>query len=276
MEAKRTIEYLCDENTLVKEFIKKNISHQFYKFSKTVNATYLINGLEAKTYSELRIGDQLKIVYDLKKPTKEHVIVEKEVEIIYEDDYYLVALKEAGLLTIPSSKEIDSLFNRLLFYFKDTPYFPHILSRLDKETTGLVLVAKCRLACALIGKVKKKYLAITTSPLPDKKGTIDLPIAKAEDGIKRYVDDRGKRSITNYELYSYQLGRYYYKVDLETGRTHQIRVHFSHMGSPLVGDLLYNSQAEDEKLGLICYEIRFKNDFINKKIDAKIDPFLIK
>ena len=269
-EVIRKLKFIVDEDLLVKDFIKQKISRNFYKYSKNIQAVYYRNNEIVKTYMELDKGDEFRIEYHLFEEKENHFKIDKEIEILYEDDYYIIANKEAGLLSIPSSKELDSVFGRLLNHLKNTPYFPHILNRLDKDTRGLILVSKCSLSASLINDVKKRYWALTRFPLHDEEGVIDKPIKKSAYSIKREISPLGKKARTHYQLIEEKNGIYRYDVTLENGRTHQIRLHFSSEGSPLISDPLYGQKEEGQNLGLICYKISFIHPFTNELIGIEI------
>lgn len=266
----KKLEFIVNENTTIKEFIYKNISRNFYGYLKEHEVIFNINGHYSKAHENLHYKDQLSIIYNEEK-TQEGVLSSEIIDIVYEDEYYIVVDKPAHLQSIPSANNPkDSVFNRLLYYFKDSNDTVHLINRLDKETKGLVFIAKSNYATAIIKEVNKVYFAKTTKPLEINIGIIDLPIAKSTEGIKRIIDfENGKKAITQYKLISSD-NLYTYEVNLLTGRTHQIRLHFSYLNSPLINDTLYGGEIYGDKtLGLVCKIISFTHPITKEKIILK-------
>lgn len=261
------IEYKINENTTIKEFICKNISRNFYGYLKEHNARFCVNGITKKNYDEICINDTLLIEYEETKEINNNYYSDKPLDIRYEDEYFIVLYKEAHLQTIPSqANPYDSIYNRLLYYFKDTDYKVCIVNRLDKETQGLILVCKSNFSRAILKEFNKVYYATTDNKLLLNNGIIDLPI-KRIDGIKRGVSYDGQNAITYYELIGEKNDLFTYKIILKTGRTHQIRVHFSHLNSPLLNDTLYGGKITDGILGLVCGEVEFFHPVKKEKVN---------
>lgn len=254
------------KSSTIKEFIYENISRNFYGYLKEHNVIYTVNENPKKSYEEIYIGDKLIITYDEEKNIDAY-LSDKEIDIVYEDDLYIIIDKPSSLQSIPSrANPYDSVYNRLLYYFKETSYLPHLINRLDKETKGLMLIAKNNYARAILKDYDKVYIATTNYPLPLTEGIIDLPIKKVSDSIKRVIDEAGQKAITCYKLINNENNLYTYHIDLKTGRTHQIRVHFAYHKSPLINDNLYGGIDTGNSLGLVCKYLTFTNPLTNEKL----------
>lgn len=195
---------------------------------------------------------------------------ELEVEIVYEDDSVVVFDKPQGMPVHPSLNHYyDTLGNYFAYKYPDITFRP--INRLDRNTSGLCVVAKNQHSAFKLQKsVKKVYYAIVCGCPEEIKGTIDAPIKREQESmIKRCVSMDGQNAVTHYNILSccekYSLA----KIILETGRTHQIRVHFAHIGCPLAGDDLYGGSCEDISAhALHCGEIIFP-DYNNNEICLK-------
>lgn len=190
------------------------------------------------------------------------------VNIIYEDRHFLVINKPPNMLVHPLKHEQENtLANAVLYHYLqgDTEPVFRPVSRLDRNTSGLVLIAKYahagfRLAHQIsAGKLQREYIAIVHGFVKPLQGSIDLPIARCRDSkIKHMVHPDGKRAITNYHVEKYLTENTVLKLFPKTGRTHQIRVHMSHIGHPLVGDALYGGREEGiGRQALHCRSISF-------------------
>jgi len=233
------------------------------------NKGIFVNGESVTVRKELKENDVLTV--RLTEEKSENIIpVEMKLDIIYEDEDILAISKPSGMATHPSLNHYtDTLANGIMYYFKDNDFTFRAVNRLDLETSGIVLIAKNRNSAHKLsqqlkeGSIKKVYFALVVSEIIPPKGIIDKPIArKYESMILRHVSDDGKRALTEYETVSGCLLR----VEPKTGRTHQIRVHLSFMGCPIVGDPLYGTKKESERLMLHCGEMTFFHPVTNEKM----------
>ena len=223
------------------------------------------NGVFAKAIETLNTGDILKIRIKnsghMPTPTK------MDIEVCYEDDDILVLNKLAFLPVHESlNHRGDTLSNFVSYYLNEDTAFRAVF-RLDRDTSGLILIAKHELSASkLAGKIKKDYYAVADGEITEG-GTIDLPIARCgESIIKRMVDENGEKAITHYQPISVKNNNTLLKINLETGRTHQIRVHFSHIGHPLIGDELYGGTKLINRQALHCKTIYFTHPITGKEM----------
>ncbi|MBQ3040673.1 MAG: RluA family pseudouridine synthase [Clostridia bacterium] len=211
-----------------------------------------VNGkVEAKNY-RLRQDDEILI----DEPEPKELEVEPEnipLNIVYEDDDIIVINKPSGMVVHPANgNESGTLVNALLYHCKDSlsgingVIRPGIVHRIDKDTSGLLVVAKNDEAHVFLSSllkdhgIKRVYHAIVTGHLKENSGTVNAPIARHPvDRKKMAVVKGGKEAITHYEVICEYPSFTYAKMVLETGRTHQIRVHMSHIGHPIIGDTVY-------------------------------------
>ena len=200
------------------------------------------------------------------------------LKIVYEDEAILVIDKRAGMATIPSIHHpSQTVATAVLAYYerRNIPFTVHIVTRLDRETSGLVLVAKHRYSHSLLsmeqinGSIERGYDAIVEGVLEQPDGVIDAPIGRKEGSIiERTVRADGKKAITHYETVQQTKTHSLINVKPETGRTHQIRVHFSFIGHPLAGDDLYGGSRDIiNRQALHCSTIRFLHPLTKKRME---------
>ena len=197
------------------------------------------------------------------------------LRIIYEDDDLIAIDKPVNMPTHPSKgNNLPTLANAVMGYYGGDFVFRSV-NRLDRDTSGIVIIAKNQLSAGKLassmkkGEWDKKYHALVTGTPKEEQGTIDAPIERIEEGcIKRTVREDGKRAITKYRVIETKGENSLCEISLLTGRTHQIRVHFSYIGHPLVSDYLYGKPS-DEPYYLRCKEISFPHPTLNKLITLK-------
>jgi len=270
------------ENSRLDKAIESNTSFSRSYIQKLIKEGYVsVNDkIVLKPSFKVKVGDSIVV----KEKEKEFLKIEKEdkpLNIVYEDPYLLVVNKEANLTVHPvGSKTTDTLVNRLLYHVKDLSTIggvvrPGIVHRLDRDTSGLMLVAKedttHRLLSEMLKKheIKRKYICLVKGNFKERFGTINLPIKREQGTTKMRISVLGRPAITHYRVLE-TIGPYtLLAVELETGRTHQIRVHMAHIGHPLVGDNLYGKLDKAIPLNrqfLHSYEISFNHPIINKKL----------
>lgn len=210
------------------------------------------------------------------------------LEIVYNSDDFAIVNKPSGMLTHPTStQKTGTLVNALLYKFKNNlsnlngNFRKGIVHRLDKNTSGLILVAKNNLAHEKLAQlikdrnIEKRYRAIIKGFLPENI-TINEPIGRSKTNpTKMDVTPDGKPSLTEVYIIKQFKDATYIDVNLKTGRTHQIRVHLSHIGHPIFNDTLYGfgkQKIKTEEQVLQSYKLKFINPFNNELIDVKIEP----
>lgn len=213
-----------------------------------------INGIHAYTTQILAAFDHLTIRLEESRHSELIVPAAMPLEIVYEDSHLMVINKAANVPVHPSQGNFDcTLANGVAHYFKEqgVPFVFRVVNRLDRDTTGLLILAKHGLSSCILSKqmrehrITRTYLAVVSGLLgPGTKGTITAPIARSESSaIERCVDyERGESAATHYRSLACnkELNCSLIRLRLETGRTHQIRVHMKSAGYPLLGDFLYN------------------------------------
>lgn len=223
------------------------------------------DGISCDTRNLAQIGDIITVSLDYSEDNSNIIATNMPLDIIYEDDWMLILNKPSGIAIHPSLLHYnDSISNGVRYYFDKIELQKKIrpVNRLDFHTSGLVVFAKCayiheHLSLQMQNNTfSKNYLALVHGKLPHLNGTIDLPISRKQGSIiERCINfDNGQKAITNYEVIRYieDTDCTLIKCHLITGRTHQIRVHFSSIGHPLVGDSLYGNDNGGQYLHCYC------------------------
>lgn len=238
----------------------------------------LLNNKICDTRSITNAGDIITIDFNYEEDNSNIVPTQMNLDIVFEDDWLLIINKPAGIAIHPSILHYsDSLCNGIRFYFDKIGLKKKVrpVNRLDLNTSGLVVFAKCEyIQECLISQMKnnefkKEYLAVCNGIFEKKSGTINLPIARKENSIiERCISEDGQPSITHYEVLKDFDNYSLVKCSLETGRTHQIRVHMSAIGHPLLGDSLYGSISDlIDRQALHCYNLQFVHPVNNNVLN---------
>lgn len=240
------------------------------------NGTILVNG---KTICNARLrvkaGDELTMIWQEGSPV---VPVDLPLDVLYEDEAFLIVNKPAAMIVHPTHREArDTLVHAVAGYFRrrGEAVGIHPLYRLDRDTTGIVILAKsARIQHAMTqchGQIYREYLALVTGHLDRGKGCIDMPIGRDTNKANHWqVRADGKRALTEYEVRASWPAYSLLKIHLLTGLTHQIRVHFSALGHPLLGDAAYGGPCDRMKRqALHAWRVRFRHPLTGKEIQVQ-------
>jgi 23S rRNA pseudouridine1911/1915/1917 synthase len=257
----------------IKTFLNQhNISKRMLTDIKFAGGKIAVNEKEETVRYILDKGDFLSVRFppEPKSPTLKPEKI--DLDIVFEDKDILVVNKPPYMSTIPSREHPDgSLANAITGYYKrkEIDSAVHIVTRLDRDTSGLVLIAKHRHIHHLMSlqqkkrEIKRSYEAFAEGFFAAKEGTVNEPIGRKESSIiEREVRADGKAAITHYHVVRQYEEFAHITLNLETGRTHQIRVHMSFKGHPLLGDSLYGGNHERmERQALHCFSLSFTHPF---------------
>lgn len=243
-----------------KERIDKYLVNKLPEFSRMMiqklieQEQILVNTKPVKTSYVVQVGDVIDVAVPQAKPT--HLEPQEiPLKIVYEDQDIIVVNKEKGMVVHPAAGNPDgTLVNAIMAHCKENlsgiggELRPGIVHRLDKDTSGLLIIAKNDKAHIEISKqiqerkVKKTYLALVRGVIPENEATIDMPIGRSmQDRKKMAVTKKGKVAITHFKVLE-RFSKYtFLQIQIETGRTHQIRVHLAEIGYPVVGDMVYSN-----------------------------------
>ena len=252
----RTIQYTiasADDNRIAARFLRGiGYSRRNLSWLKEDPFGVLLNEEPVHLNARLHTGDILKIQIR-EDETSSLSAVPLPFGILYEDEDLMIVDKPAGMPLHPSFQNTDNtLANALTWYFreKQEPFVFRCSNRLDRDTSGLTIVSKHRIAAGMISEmgvrreIHREYLAIVRGSVTPPSGTVDAPIGRAEDSIiaRRIDHEHGERAVTHYQTVRESNSLTLLSLVLETGRTHQIRVHMQYLGYPLLGDHLYNPE----------------------------------
>lgn len=293
-------------NTLVVDEINKGkrldsyISDNMDKISRNFaqklieNQQVTINGKNEKASYKVCVGDKVQVDVPEAQDTKLKA-QDIPVEVVYEDKDIIVVNKPKGMVVHPANGNPDgTLVNAILAMCKDSlsgiggEIRPGIVHRLDKDTSGLLIIAKNDEAHVKMSKqiqdrlVTKKYIALVKGVVKDDEATIDMPIARSKvDRKKMAVDKDGKQAVTHFKVIKRYKRYTLLEIKIDTGRTHQIRVHMAKIGYPVVGDMVYSNGKNEfgvEGQMLHAKSLEFSHPITGKKmhLEAQLPEYFKK
>lgn len=261
--------------------IPRKVRH-FLRVRKNVQ----INGKQAMFHQLVKPGDVITLLFeseDYETPTI-NLGQENQVDVLWEDEHLIIVNKPFGKKTHPNQPdESDTLLNDLAAYLKPKNQLPYVVHRLDKETSGAILFAKNPIILPILGRMLEKkeihrvYEAQINGSLPKDTMVINKKIGRdRHDRRKRVVDEKsGKTAITHITTQKKDGHLTWVECWLETGRTHQIRVHLASIGKPILGDPLYHSKPTNaSRLMLHAKELSLIHPFTKESLTVKATPFL--
>ena len=255
-------EFIADEHVKVKTFLKKHeVSKGLLAKIKFRGGAILVNNQPQNATYLLDIGDRVTIDIPAEEGFETLEAIDRPLDILFEDDHFLVLNKPYGVASIPSVNHSNTIANFIKGYYVKQKYENqqvHIVTRLDRDTSGLMLFAKHGYAHARLDK--------------EPEGEIIAPIARDVDSIiTRRVAKGGKYAHTSYKVVASYGDIHLIDIRLHTGRTHQIRVHFSHIGFPLLGDDLYGGSLDDgiQRQALHCHFLSFYHPFLERQLELE-------
>ncbi len=269
------------ENSLrVEQFLRRHsYSYQNLTQLKKMPESILINGTWAYMKELLTEGDTLTVRIQENQSSPHIPPVELPLDIVYEDDDLIVINKPAGMPIHPSLNNYrNSLANALMYYYtkQNKPFIFRCTNRLDRDTSGLTVIAKHLVSSSILSQmavrheITREYLAIVRGPVTPSQGTITAPIGRSGTSlIERKIDpEHGENAVTHYRVINGKNGHSLVSLILETGRTHQIRVHMKYIGHPLIGDYLYNPDMEFiSRQALHSHRLSFRHPITGKTME---------
>ncbi|OFW77968.1 MAG: pseudouridine synthase [Alicyclobacillus sp. RIFOXYA1_FULL_53_8] len=252
-----------DDGVRVDRWIADALRDLDYPVSRAQVQEFIANGHVQSTKSRVKASGQVKAgeEYEISVPAAEPLILEAddiEIDVVYEDEHLIVVNKPRGLVVHPAAGHPrGTLVNALVYRGVQLSHLggelrPGVVHRIDKDTSGLLVLAKSDLAYASLAAqlkehtMERRYRAIVHGRIDHEEGTIEAPIGRDPKNRQRMgVTDNGKDSVTHFHVLERFPNHTYLELKLETGRTHQIRVHMTYIGYPLVGDPVYGHRHDD-------------------------------
>lgn len=270
----------ADQNLRIEQFLRrKGYSRQNLTELKKMHESVLVNGVWFHLNETLNTGDILTIRIQESESSEKIPSTQLPLDILYEDEDILVVNKPAGMPIHPSQNNYyNSLANALAWYYEqqEKPFIFRCTNRLDRDTSGLTVIAKHLVSSSILSDmvrhhtISREYRAIVRGHVVPAFGTIDAPLSRKPGSIiERTVDfEQGEHAVTHYQVLDEKNGHSLVSLHLETGRTHQIRIHMKYLGYPLIGDYLYNPDMEYmTRQALHSYRMQFVHPITGELMD---------
>ena len=246
--------YRGTEPIKIKKYLQSlGMGHRLFNDLKNGEGEFLVDHRKVRPTTQILPNQPLTIKAQPELADDTVEISNEPLNVVYEDDNWLVVDKPAGVTSIPGpTVQNDTVLNRVKGYLianNSVDLRPHLITRLDRFTGGLLLVAKHHIASSMISQqvqqhqMLKEYTALVEGQIMDEHGEINKPIGRKDGQAARVIDENGQRALTEYWVEERGAKWTRVRVRLHTGRTHQIRVHFAAIGHPLIGDHLYGGDT---------------------------------
>ena len=271
-------DYKTLRDVLQREF--KLSRREIIKLKK--NEAYTINNEFTFLDKELKDGDIIKVIVEFEESNDNIVPAKGNLDILFEDEYLLIVNKPSNMPVHPTSYHFNDTLSNIVRYYFDKNIINRkirLVNRLDRDTTGIVIIAKDEITQDRLRKqmrtkeFKKTYLAIVDGILEKKEDIINAPIArKLPSIIEREVSNNGQEAITEYKVIKENKDKNISMLEiiLKTGRTHQIRVHMKYIGHPILGDTLYSVESSlINRQALHSYKVSFIHPFTNMEMNIE-------
>lgn len=268
-----TWQYHGTEPIKIKKFLQSlGMGHRLFNDLKNGQGKFLVDHRPVRPTTKILPNQPLTVVAQPEPRDHSVKLSDEPLDVVYEDNNWLVVNKPAGVTSIPGpSVDNGTILNRAVNYLvkQGSPdQRPHLITRLDRYTAGLLLIAKHHVASSMISQqvqqhqMLKEYTAFVAGNFTDDHGIIDRPIARREGQAQRVIAPDGQKAVTEYWVEEQGDGWTKLRVQLHTGRTHQIRVHMAAIGHPLIGDHLYGGDtAHYQHQRLWATKIAFQDPF---------------
>lgn len=279
----RTLTYHITEDNAglrIEQYLRRRgYSRQNLTDLKKMRESVLLNGVWSYLTQTISSGDSLIIRIQETKVSAKIPPSPFPLDILYEDEDILVVNKPAGMPIHPSMNNYyNSLANACAYYYQqqNKPFIFRCTNRLDRDTSGVTVIAKHMVSSNILSSyaykhlIDREYLAIVRGNVIPSSGTIDAPLSrKSGSVIERIVDfEHGERAVTHYQVVEEKNGHSLVSLHLETGRTHQIRIHMKYLGFPLIGDYLYNPDMESiHRQALHSHTLRFAHPITEEQME---------